>query len=707
MVDFTLAQTGAEVQETLNKDAPSNPLQQKDYIDNGDATAEANAKAFTYSKAEIDGKDVAATDSAVATANAYTDQQVIEAGSYTQAIATKGEIQAINLKVYPAEFSQTASTSAPYNSAPAGTDALRDAVNGKIYTTSEVVSGAITAIDFVAGTATVGGVSITLKERVDLTSENGTITYKASGGNSAVENMIADFDANPLANAIGTITKTGGTTWEYINSTGPITIDNFRAFNCINVKDLGAKGDGVDDTTALEYAFSILGEYQTLFFPAGEYPTRRMLRTDKSHIQIQGDDKYTARITAFSGGFDSGSGTSLVWLGDGTTTARIRVTRITITAAGGVLANDTDGLTIHPFFNADIEDCRFQGGNYVTRETGGMRIVDGRHTRVHNNQFHNGFCHGLTIDEHLNGLNITGNAFDETSCGIKSFGNILEMNITGSNEFGSAIRNPSFPAPTDRRVIDLSIGVHGSIGIVGNILTGGSETEFGIRYSYVENLRIVGNQIGQNKRFAICGDSTGRNLTITGNTFNGNGADATDLNPANGLRDPDATPFCSDIYLHTLFTYPTNIVGNASDLSDRVMVWGEGTTSALSTSAFSCSGNNSRFGDIAFVHQTTVKSTDVIQDASFMLKGVAPTTGTITSRTVTRGAPEFSTVSVPGVVDGDLVTASVKNFGGLDYNLVLSVEVQGNNLVRWVLVNTSDTPIAILDTDIVISAIKI
>lgn len=172
MVDFTLAQTGAEVQATLNKDAPANPLQQKDYIDNGDATAEANAKAFTYSKAEIDSKDVTATNNAVATANAYTDQQVIEAGSYTQSIATKGEIQAINLKVYPGEFSQTASTSAPYNNAPAGTDALRDAVNGKIYTTSEVVSGAITAIDFAAGTATVGGVSITLAERVDVSSSN-------------------------------------------------------------------------------------------------------------------------------------------------------------------------------------------------------------------------------------------------------------------------------------------------------------------------------------------------------------------------------------------------------------------------------------------------------------------------------------------------------------------------------------------------------
>ncbi len=47
MVDFTLQQTGQEVQDTLNKDDPLNPLQQKNYIDQGDASSLAAAKAYT------------------------------------------------------------------------------------------------------------------------------------------------------------------------------------------------------------------------------------------------------------------------------------------------------------------------------------------------------------------------------------------------------------------------------------------------------------------------------------------------------------------------------------------------------------------------------------------------------------------------------------------------------------------------------------
>ncbi|QZI89481.1 hypothetical protein SIPHO062v1_p0037 [Vibrio phage PS17B.1] len=95
------------------------------------------------------------------------------------------------------------------------------------------------------------------------------IVYKASGGNSAVENMLSEFNNNPLSHAVGSILSTGGTAWQYVDSTGPVTIDNFRAFNVLNVIDCGAVGDSVtDDYESITYAASIAKQKElTLFFP--------------------------------------------------------------------------------------------------------------------------------------------------------------------------------------------------------------------------------------------------------------------------------------------------------------------------------------------------------------------------------------------------------------------------------------------------------
>jgi len=69
------------------------------------------------------------------------------------------EEQLTGLVVHPTTINETASVG---DTVGAGTSALRDAVNNKVYTTSAEVSGTITAVDFDVGTATVGGVGVTL-----------------------------------------------------------------------------------------------------------------------------------------------------------------------------------------------------------------------------------------------------------------------------------------------------------------------------------------------------------------------------------------------------------------------------------------------------------------------------------------------------------------------------------------------------------------
>lgn len=149
----------------------------------------------------------------------------------------------------------------------AGTNALRDSNLNRIFKLSEEASGQITALDFNAGTATIGGVNLSLNLYQPLDSSTGTVAYTQTD-KSPIENMIDDFNLNPIAKAVGTIIKTGGTTWRYDDQTGPITIDNFHVFGAVNVMDCGAVGDGLtDDSDAIEYAFSIVKSGGAVFFP--------------------------------------------------------------------------------------------------------------------------------------------------------------------------------------------------------------------------------------------------------------------------------------------------------------------------------------------------------------------------------------------------------------------------------------------------------
>ncbi|CAH9016630.1 putative pectin lyase fold protein [Vibrio phage 120E34-1] len=105
------------------------------------------------------------------------------------------------------------------------------------------------------------------------------IAIKPSGSKSSIDVMLEGFNSNPLMHAIGTYIKTGGTTFEYIDSTGPITLENFRALNSVSVSDFGAKGYGNDDTDALNNALQAKRYLEdrardggvVLFFPDRNY----------------------------------------------------------------------------------------------------------------------------------------------------------------------------------------------------------------------------------------------------------------------------------------------------------------------------------------------------------------------------------------------------------------------------------------------------
>ena len=98
------------------------------------------------------------------------------------------------------------------------------------------------------------------------------IVYKASGGKSAFENMVDEFAVNPLAYSVGSILKTGGTTWRYEDSTGPVTGENFRAFSCLNALDCHSFEGSDDYTDTLDYANAKAIELGlNLFLPKGIY----------------------------------------------------------------------------------------------------------------------------------------------------------------------------------------------------------------------------------------------------------------------------------------------------------------------------------------------------------------------------------------------------------------------------------------------------
>jgi hypothetical protein len=487
-------------------------------------------------------------------------------------------------------------------------------------------------------------------------------------------------------------------------------VDDYYLFNVTSVAEAVATAYGytlesivnpnpTDNWEAIQLAVNELKPGEVLSFDRmhrGCGVTKQVVALGE-RITVKGDNKDGCRILPLPGF----TGTSLFKFGDGSQ-AYQKTYGMGYVAAINSAGNDVSGLEAHNHYNFEAFDIRAQGGNYITRETAGIDLLDGRHTRIHKNQLHNSFCYGMIIRRHLTGLNIFDNAFDESDTAIISKGNIVEMQSYG-NEFGSSRSNPVHPAPFGGVNIDLREGTHGRIRI-NDTFTGGGGTQYHVRWDYIEHFEANGSFMSA-RRFSLAGNgATGRSLIIRG-IFGGNGGDSTTDDYTQGTDNPDTSPFCTDIHLKKAFAYSTVLSGVVSDQKNKPLAWIEGDVSALHTSNVSIVNASCLFDVIAYVHKTAIKKTQILQNGTIFNPVTGVLESVISARTVTRGVPQYGNISFPGAKTGDLVCINFKATPH-DYNLGLHGHVLSSGLLRFWLVNTSDTPVAIPDTEIITSLIK-
>lgn len=178
-----------------------------------------------------------------------------------------------------------------------------------ILSMSPIASGAVSSLTETG--AIIGGTAVSFTQSSKSEFFNGD-------EKSAVENMVEKFNINPLAATVSHLVSTGGTVWEYTDSTGPITESNFRAFNAVNIKDFDKLlGDGRDATVALTKA-AALG--LPVYAPSGEYGV-------SSEVDIQSGSGILSDQRAVFKQVDDSNLTNLLRL---TSTSDVRFSNVTI-----------------------------------------------------------------------------------------------------------------------------------------------------------------------------------------------------------------------------------------------------------------------------------------------------------------------------------------------------------------------------------------
>jgi hypothetical protein len=228
-------------------------------------------------------------------------------------------------------------------------------------------------------------------------------------------------------------------------STAPRTLAN-RFADVVNVKDFGAKGDGVtDDTAAIQAAINSVGSAgATIFFPTGTYLISSAITVLKDQILFTGSQAHSVTIqqssttqNAFTVGNASEQTFNITFNG-------IVFTRSSICTAGAAISATT---TIY----LNIQNCRFFGNNKAWQH---VNLNSVYRVFIIKNQFDSpikesvycigggnaqgGVPNSQSTDVILNDNLFSGghsNTLTPTSVGVVYFGNYCQGLFLNNNEF--------------------------------------------------------------------------------------------------------------------------------------------------------------------------------------------------------------------------------------------------------------------------------
>lgn len=303
----------------------------------------------------------------------------------------------------------------------------------------------------------------------------------------------------------------------------------------LNVKNYGAKGDGItDDTTALNQAFKA-GKNKTIYIPAGIYLVSETIFVP-SNCTIIGDGN-SSLLLAISG-FPIGDDLLKIYCESDIVISSIAISGNSEHNTKALGYNDIDGIHLFDIWegnNIIVENCTFQDNIYAA-----IRIIkNAENISVKNCTFSEVDCGVLTLGkDNTNNLQITNCTFNghqnsEPIC-LGSTGIHTNVTIKGNN-----IRNKEYAT-----AIHVATGTYDSIHITDNQI---NNTAVGILLSNASNSEITNNTItntllGKGKGISL---NNCTNTTVSNNNMS--------YISQQGLRI-DA---CSnlDIYKNTLTNY--------------------------------------------------------------------------------------------------------------------------------------------------------